>query len=38
MISTGISDLKNNVTHYLRQIEAGKRVAVTARGRVIVTR
>jgi antitoxin (DNA-binding transcriptional repressor) of toxin-antitoxin stability system len=35
MILTGIRDLKNNVTHYLRQIAAGKRVAVAARGRVI---
>ena len=35
MISTGIRDLKNNLSHYVRQIEAGKRVAVTAHGRVV---
>jgi prevent-host-death family protein len=35
MISTGIRDLKKNLSYYVRQIEAGKRVAVTARGRVV---
>ena len=35
MISTGIRDLKNNLSHYVRQIEAGKRIAVTAHGRVV---
>ena len=35
MISTGIRELKNKLSHYVRQIEAGKRVAVTAHGRVI---
>jgi prevent-host-death family protein len=35
MISTGIRELKNNLSHYVRQIEAGKRVAVTAHGRVV---
>lgn len=35
MISTGIRDLKNNLSHYVRQIGAGKRVAVTAHGRVV---
>jgi prevent-host-death family protein len=35
MSSTGIRDLKNNLSHYVRQIEAGKRIAVTANGRVV---
>lgn len=35
MISTGIRELRNNLSHYVRQIEAGKRVAVTAHGRVV---
>jgi prevent-host-death family protein len=35
MISTGIRELKNNLSYYVRQIEAGKRIAVTAHGRVV---
>jgi prevent-host-death family protein len=35
MSSTGIRELKNNLSHYVRQVEAGKRIAVTAHGRVI---
>ncbi len=35
MISAGIRELKNNLSHYVRQIEAGERVAVTAHGRVV---
>lgn len=35
MISTGIRELKNNLSHYVRQIEAGKRIAVTAHGRIV---
>ena len=35
MISTGIRELRNNLSHYVRQIEAGKRIAVTAHGRVV---
>lgn len=35
MTSIGIRELKNNLSHYVRQIEAGKRVAVTAHGRVV---
>lgn len=35
MISTGIRELKNNLSRYVRQIEAGKRIAVTANGRVV---
>ena len=36
MISVGIRDLKNNLSRYLRQVVAGKRVTVTDRGRVVV--
>ena len=35
MISVGIRELKNNLSRYLRKVEAGERVAVTDRGRVI---
>lgn len=35
MVSTGIRELKNNLSHYVRQIEAGKRIAVTAHGRIV---
>jgi prevent-host-death family protein len=35
MISTGIRELKNNLSRYVRQIESGKRIAVTANGRVV---
>jgi prevent-host-death family protein len=35
MTSTGIRELKNNLSRYVRQIEAGKRIAVTANGRIV---
>lgn len=35
MSSIGIRDLKNRLSHYVRQVEAGRRVAVTAHGRVV---
>lgn len=35
MIFAGIRELKNNLSHYVRRIEAGERVAVTAHGRVV---
>ena len=35
MISAGIRELKNKLSHYVRRIEDGERVAVTAHGRVI---
>lgn len=35
MTSVGIRELKNNLSRYLRKVEAGERVAVTDRGRVI---
>jgi len=35
MASTGIRELKDNLSHYVRRIEAGERIAVTAHGRVV---
>jgi prevent-host-death family protein len=35
MISVGIRHLKNNLSHYVRRVEEGERIAVTDRGRVI---
>lgn len=35
MISTGIRELKDRLSHFIRQIEAGNRIAVTAHGRVV---
>ena len=35
MSSAGIRELKNNLSRYVRQVEAGKRIAVTANGRVV---
>ncbi len=35
MISTGIRELKDRLSHYVRRIEAGERIAVTAHGRVV---
>lgn len=35
MISVGIRELKNNLSRYLKQVVAGKRVTVTDRGRVV---
>jgi prevent-host-death family protein len=35
MISTGIRELKNNLSRYIRRIEAGERIAITAHGRVV---
>jgi prevent-host-death family protein len=32
---TGIRELKNRLSHYIRRIEAGERIAVTAHGRVV---
>ena len=33
--STGIRDLKDNLSRYIRRIEAGERIAITAHGRVV---
>src|SRR6185436_15979920 len=35
MSSTGIRELKNNLSRYIRRIEAGERIAITAHGRVV---
>jgi prevent-host-death family protein len=35
VIETGIRDLKNNLSRYIRRVEAGARIAVTAHGRVV---
>ena len=31
----GIRELKNNLSHYVRQVESGQRISVTAHGRVV---
>jgi antitoxin (DNA-binding transcriptional repressor) of toxin-antitoxin stability system len=33
--STGIRDLKDNLSRFIRRIEAGERIAVTMHGRVV---
>jgi antitoxin (DNA-binding transcriptional repressor) of toxin-antitoxin stability system len=35
MISTGIRDLKNNLSRYIRRLAITKRIVVTDRGRVV---
>jgi len=35
MSSTGIRELKDNLSRFIRRIEAGERIAVTAHGRVV---
>ena len=35
MTSTGVRDLKDNLSRYLRRIETGERIAITAHGRVV---
>ncbi|MEP6508444.1 MAG: type II toxin-antitoxin system prevent-host-death family antitoxin [Gemmatimonadales bacterium] len=35
MTSVGIRELKNNLSHYVREVVAGRRVTVTDRGRVV---
>lgn len=34
-METGIRDLKDNLSRYVRRVEAGERVIVTAHGRVV---
>jgi antitoxin (DNA-binding transcriptional repressor) of toxin-antitoxin stability system len=34
-METGIRELKNNLSRYIRRVEAGERIAVTAHGRVV---
>jgi prevent-host-death family protein len=33
--STGIRELKDHLSRYIRRIEAGERIAITAHGRVV---
>jgi prevent-host-death family protein len=35
MLSTGIRELKNNLSRYVRRIEKGEHIAVTAHGRIV---
>ena len=35
MTAVGIRELKNNLSKYVRDVERGKRVAVTAHGRIV---
>jgi prevent-host-death family protein len=35
VISTGIRELRNNLSRYIRRVEAGERIAITAHGRVV---
>ncbi len=34
-METGIRELRDNLSRYIRRIEAGERIAVTAHGRVV---
>lgn len=34
-METGVRELKDNLSRYLRRIEAGERIVVTAHGRVV---
>lgn len=34
-METGIRELKNNLSRFIRRIEAGERITVTAHGRVV---
>ncbi|HEY2934423.1 MAG TPA: type II toxin-antitoxin system prevent-host-death family antitoxin [Acidobacteriota bacterium] len=35
MTSTGIRELKDNLSRFIRRIEAGERIVITAHGRVV---
>ncbi len=35
MVATGIRDLKNNLSRYIRRVIRGERILVTDRGRVV---
>jgi len=35
MTSAGIRELKNNLSRYLRRVQAGERISVTEHGRVV---
>jgi prevent-host-death family protein len=34
-MATGIRELKDNLSRYIRRVESGERIAVTAHGRVV---
>ena len=34
-MAVGIKELKDKLSHYVRRVEAGERVAVTAHGRIV---
>ncbi|HWB15706.1 MAG TPA: type II toxin-antitoxin system prevent-host-death family antitoxin [Vicinamibacterales bacterium] len=34
-MGTGIRELKNNLSRYIRRVDAGERISVTAHGRVV---
>jgi len=34
-MQTGIRELKDNLSHYIRKLQSGERIAVTAHGRVV---
>lgn len=34
-MEAGVRDLKNNLSRYIRKVEAGERVSITAHGRVV---
>jgi antitoxin (DNA-binding transcriptional repressor) of toxin-antitoxin stability system len=35
MASAGIRELKDNLSRYIRRIDAGERIAITAHGRIV---
>jgi len=35
MTSTGVRELKNHLSRYIRRVDAGERIAITAHGRVV---
>lgn len=35
MVSAGIRELKDNLSRYIRRIEAGERISITVHGRVV---
>lgn len=35
MKSLGVRELRNNLSRYIRRVEAGERIAVTAHGRIV---
>lgn len=34
-MTVGIRELKNNLSHYVREVERGKTISVTAHGRIV---